>query len=72
MNTATPSPDALIEAITQLGGVSRTAHLLNVTQPAVSNWLARGQVSVYAARHLERLTEGRVTREQLRPDVYGE
>lgn len=55
------------------GAMTQTelAKAVGVTQPMVSQW-ARGLVRVAADRvvAIERATGGRVTRQELRPDLY--
>ena len=47
------------------------ASRIGTTRAAVSAWLnGRNKVAIGRLRDIERLTEGRVTRYDLRPDVY--
>lgn len=58
-------------AIELLGGVSRFARAIGVTQSVVSNWLSRG--TLVPPKHcvsIERLTERKVSRRDLRPDDW--
>lgn len=61
---------AIEEASGVLGGVTRVAAAIGVTAPAVHQWL-RAQRSIPPDRcpAIERATTGRVSCEQLRPDV---
>ena len=63
--------DPLNKAIETLGGVSKLAASIGVSQNVVSNWRARGQVPANRCADLERATDGAVTRHDLRPDVFG-
>lgn len=59
----------LLEAIEICGGQRKLANKLNVTQQAVSKWLH----NVVPASHvvsIEKATERKVTRYDLRPDLY--
>jgi len=64
---------ALDFAIEIVGGVGRLATALGVGQSVVSNWRARG--TLLEAKHcvaIERLTQGAVTRQQMRPADWWE
>lgn len=55
-------------AIELVGGVSNLADLIGVGQSVVSNWRARGTViDPLLCTAIERVTDGKVTREDLRP-----
>ena len=58
-------------AIKLAGGVPAVAKSLCISQPAVHRWRARGKLPADRAIHLERATNGQVTRYELRPDVFG-
>ena len=68
--------EALQAAIEHLGGQRSLARELTkrgipVEQAHVWNWLHRNkEVPAHVCPHLECITEGVVTREQLRPDVF--
>jgi DNA-binding transcriptional regulator YdaS (Cro superfamily) len=68
--------EGLTRAIELLGSQSRLAEALaerglQVCQAQISNWLHRDKfVPAQACPHIECLTNGVVTREQLRPDVF--
>lgn len=59
-----------------LGGQSALARQLSldpteaITPQAVSLWCRTGRVPAERVLDIERLTEGRVTRHELRPDLY--
>jgi DNA-binding transcriptional regulator YdaS (Cro superfamily) len=63
--------DPLSDAIAAAGGVSKLASLIGVRQNAVSNWRTRGQVPAEHCLSIEQAVEGKVTRYELRPDVFG-
>lgn len=60
---------AIHSAVTACGGPSALARLLGVTQSAPSMWLARGRVPGDKCPAIERAMHGRVTCEELRPDI---
>ena len=45
---------------------------LGVTPNAVYNWKLRNVIPMKHLRSIEKLSEGRITRLQMRPDVFGE
>ena len=57
------------EAVDLLGGIRSTARAMGVTPGAVQKWLAK-RVPAERVIALEEATEARVTRYQLRPDLY--
>lgn len=63
---------ALDVAIDEVGGVCQLAKAVGVTQPAVSNWKIRGRVPAEHCVRIEEASKGRVTRYDLRPDIFGE
>jgi len=62
--------DALSEAIKLTGGKAALARALNTTPQVVNNWALRGRVPPLWAKPIEAATAGRVTAEQLCPDVF--
>src|SRR5690349_9961542 len=58
---------ALERAIEQVGGVAALARAINVTPQAVSQW---DRVPAERALAVEKATEGRISRHELRPDLY--
>ena len=59
--------EALERAITEAGGVAALARAINVTSQAISQW---ERVPAERAIAVEQATGGKVTRHQLRPDLY--
>jgi DNA-binding transcriptional regulator YdaS (Cro superfamily) len=58
-------------AIKHVDGVSKLAALLGVGQSVVSNWRARDSViDPLLCAEIERVTDGVVTRQMLRPDEW--
>jgi len=58
----------LDRAVAHFGGVGRLAAALGIGQSVVSNWKARGTaIDAIQCTAIERLTDGAVTRKQLRP-----
>ncbi|MCW5730858.1 MAG: molecular chaperone TorD family protein [Alphaproteobacteria bacterium] len=63
--------DALGRAIAALGGQTQLARRLGVKQANVWHWLNRaGRVPGEYVLAIEQATDGRVTRHELRPDLY--
>jgi DNA-binding transcriptional regulator YdaS (Cro superfamily) len=63
---------AVETAVQLLGGPAATARTLKVTAPLIYQW--RNQLRPVAPRHcipIEEATDGKVTRYDLRPDVFG-
>ncbi|MBX7200171.1 MAG: pyruvate, phosphate dikinase [Rhodospirillaceae bacterium] len=59
--------DALERAIAQVGGVAALARAINVTPQAVSQW---DRVPAERAIAVEKATDGKISRHDLRPDLY--
>ncbi len=78
MALAAKSPSPLIDpdasptekAIYFCGGARRLAEALSVTGPAVDQWRKRHRIPAEHILAVEKLTDGFVTRYQLRPDIY--
>ena len=62
--------DLISKAIEIMGTQARLAEACGVTQPAISYALSTGRVSAELAAKIDRATEGKVSREALRPDVF--
>ena len=59
--------DSLQRAITIIGGPAAVGRLFAITSQAVSQW----DIAPYnRVLELERATKGKVTRNDLRPDIY--
>jgi DNA-binding transcriptional regulator YdaS (Cro superfamily) len=66
---------ALEKAITAVGGLTELAHRLKVSPQVIQNWRTRGVpaqrvLEVERATVMEEGSEPRVTRFDLRPDLY--
>lgn len=57
-------------AIQFLGSQAALAKRLGIVQSAVANWRARSSVPAEYCPAIEAATDGKVTCEQLRPDVH--
>ncbi|NRA86841.1 MAG: helix-turn-helix domain-containing protein [Rhizobiales bacterium] len=60
----------IVEFIKDLGGQTAAARTLSVSQSMVSNWLkGKKKISEKHCMKIQRLTGGKFTCQQLRPDV---
>ena len=66
MNTDCP----IQRAVFSVGGQSALARKLGVKPQAVQRWCATGTVPSNRVLDVERVTDGQVTRNELRPDLY--
>lgn len=64
-------PDPYKRITKMLGSQSELARLLGLSQQTVNFWFVSRRVPAEHCRRIEALTDGRVTRYQLRPDVFG-
>lgn len=55
------------EAAKEVGGVTRLAELLGIKRPALYQWK---RVPAERVLKIEELTRGKVTRHQMRDDIY--
>lgn len=65
--------EALADAIEKLGGQKRLAEKIGTTQSVVWYWLERAKKPVPPAEFvmaIEEATNGKVTRHDLRPDLF--
>lgn len=63
--------NGLAKAIAIAGGASAVARHFGISPQAVYKWLYKGVLPVKRARGLEQLSLGRITRQDLCPDIYG-
>ena len=56
----------------EFGTLGALSEHLNVGQSAVYNWLAKRHIPIKHLKKIEELSEGRITRKMLRPDIFGE
>lgn len=66
--TTTP----LDKACESLGSQDRLAAALGIKSPSISDWRKRKRVPAERCLAIEVLTLGAVTRQDLRPDVFGD
>lgn len=67
------SSDPIRKAIDEVGSMAALARHLGITKGAVHQWTAPGRkVPPEHCIAIERATDGKVTRYELRPDVFGE
>lgn len=64
--------NAIDRAIEIVGGQSELSRCCGVKPQAVQQWKASGRVPATRVLVVERATGGKVTRHELRPDVFGE
>ena len=58
-------------AISRVNGVGKLAELIGVGQSVISNWRARNSIiDPLLCSEIERVTDGAVTRQMLRPDDW--
>lgn len=65
-----PDMRSLEKAIERAGGLKKFADTLGVSPQVVHNWRKRKNVPVDRCAAIEEATDGEVTREQLRPDIF--
>ena len=56
----------------EFGTLDELSKMLGVRNTADYNWMARGQRPLKHLRKLNNLSQGRLTKEMLRPDLFGE
>lgn len=64
--------EAIAKAISIVGSQKALADALGCRQPFVNKMLKTGRVPAERCLPIERITNGAVTRYELRPDVFGE
>ena len=62
--------EATAAAIEAAGGPQRVSDVFGISHVSVIGWRKRGQVPAERVIALEQLCEARVTRYELRPDIY--
>jgi len=62
--------NGLERAIEIVGTQAALANALGVTAQAVNQWVSKGRIPAERVLEIERATEGKVTRHDLRPDLY--
>lgn len=63
---------ALDRAIDTVGTQQALADALGIQSPSISEWKARGKVPAERCLAIEALCGGKVSRYDLRPDVFGD
>jgi hypothetical protein len=56
----------------EFGTLDELSKMLGVRNTAIYNWMARGQIPIKHLRKLNNLSQGRLTKEILRPDLFGD
>jgi DNA-binding transcriptional regulator YdaS (Cro superfamily) len=54
----------------EFGTLDELSKLFGVRNSAVYQWVARGQIPIRHLKKLNVLSEGRLTKEMLRPDLF--
>ena len=54
----------------EFGTLQKLAKLMGVRETAVYNWKARGQIPIKNLKKLREVSQGRLTNEMLRPDLF--
>jgi DNA-binding transcriptional regulator YdaS (Cro superfamily) len=54
----------------EFGTLSKLANLLCITDSAIYMWTRKNTIPVRHLRKIEELSQGRVTKEMLRPDIF--
>ena len=62
---------SISNATEMLGGMSALASLCEVTPQAVFKWVKKNKAPADRCIQIEKATNGKVTRYDLRPDVFG-
>ena len=63
----------LLKIVDKVGSISDVAKIIGVSRQSVSMWLNNHRpISAKAVKQLVALSDGEVTEEQLRPDVFYE
>ena len=64
------SEKALKKAVKLAGSQAKLADLLGVRQPSVAGWFMRGYMPATRVLQCVAALGGRITKEELRPDLY--
>jgi hypothetical protein len=68
---AKEKPELFLQLKSEFKTYENLAKSLGVTYKAVYAWFMRGgKIPAKHVKRIEELTEGRITREQIRPDLY--
>lgn len=62
--------DIFSELKVEFGTLYRLAMLLGIRETAVYQWRSRTNIPIKHIRKIEELSDGRITREMLRPDIF--
>jgi len=55
----------------EFGTLSQLASLLRMKETALYQWVKRGQIPIKHVKKIEDLSQGRLTAQILRPDLFG-
>lgn len=62
--------DIFLELKTEFGTLYKLAILLGIRETAIYQWKSRTNIPIKHVRRIEELSNGRITREMLRPDIF--
>jgi len=62
--------DIFLELKTEFGTLYKLAILLGIRETAIYQWKSRTNIPIKHVRRIEQLSNGRITREMLRPDIF--
>lgn len=65
------NPEVPLREAIKLVGLTSLSKAVGVKPPSIHNWLKTGRAPSHRVLAIEAATGGRVTRFQLRPDVFG-
>jgi len=54
----------------EFGTLSRLAMMLNITESAIYMWTRKKNIPVRHLKKIEELSNGKITKEMLRPDLF--
>ena len=60
----------LINIVNYFGSKKKLAHAVGTSNQNVNNWKKKGYVPTKWAIQIEKASNGKITREQIRPDIY--
>ena len=62
--------DIFYQLKVEFGTLYKLAMLLNIRETAIYQWKSRTNIPIKHISKIEELSQGRITREMLRPDIF--